>query len=81
VLQSFVSTPEKSNAQNKDDMSVTPEVSHVEMWPYVASAVVASDSHAVTAVRMLLSVMTLLMVGRGVGAAVVGSGVAGISKR
>ena len=30
-------------------MSVTPEVSHVEMWPYVASAAVASASHAATA--------------------------------
>ena len=33
------------------------EVSHVEMWPYVASAAVASVSHASTAVLML-SVMT-----------------------
>ena len=36
-------------------MSVTPPVSHVEMWPYVASAAVASESHAVTAVRMVVS--------------------------
>ena len=40
---------------NNSDMSVTPEVSHVEMWPYVASAAVSSLNHAVTAVRMLLS--------------------------
>ena len=33
-------------AQNKPDMSVTPDVSQVEMWPYVASAAV-SESHAV----------------------------------
>ena len=39
-------------------MSVTPPVSHVEMWPYVASAAVASASYAATAVRMLVSVMT-----------------------
>jgi hypothetical protein len=44
--------------QNNPDMSVTPDVSHVEMWPYVASAAVASESHAATAVLMLLSVMT-----------------------
>jgi hypothetical protein len=31
-------------------MSVTPDVSHVEMWPYAASAVVAFESHALTAV-------------------------------
>ena len=50
-------------------MSVTPEVSHVEMWPYEASAAVASDSHAATDVLMLLSVMTLFVccTGRGVG--------------
>ena len=38
-------------------MSVTPEVSHVEMWPYVAAAAVASASHAATAVLMVLSVI------------------------
>ena len=48
-------------------MSVTPDVSHVEMWPYVASAAVASASHAATAVLMLLSVMTLFAVGSGAG--------------
>jgi hypothetical protein len=35
----------------KFDMSVTPLVSHVEMWPYVASVVVESSHHAVRAVR------------------------------
>ena len=58
-------TPEVSHApmsslkdedSNKSDMSVTPDVSHVEMWPYVASAAVASLNQAVTAVRMLTSV-------------------------
>ena len=39
-------------------MFVTPEVSHVEMWPYVASADVASETHASTAGLMVLSVMT-----------------------
>ena len=45
-------------AQNKYDMPVTPPVSHVEMWPYVASADSLFESHAATAVRMLLSSMT-----------------------
>ena len=49
---------EQSCAQNNSDMSVTPPVSHVEMWPYVTSAAVASENHATTAVLMLLSVMT-----------------------
>ena len=43
------------SAQNKYSMSVTPPVAHVEMWPYVASAAVGSESHAATAVRMLVS--------------------------
>ena len=34
----------------KPSMSVTPDVSHIEMWPYVASAAVASKSHAATAI-------------------------------
>ena len=38
VLQAD-SPPER--AQNKYAMSVTPDVSHVEMWPYAASAAVA----------------------------------------
>ena len=63
-------------------MSVTPDVSHVEMWPYVASAAVASASHAVTAVRMVVSSATKMGTfdgaivgaedGREVGTAVVG---------
>ena len=44
--------------KNKLFMSVTPPVSHVEIWPYVAAAAVASRSQAETAVRMLLSVIT-----------------------
>ena len=50
-------------------MSVTPDVSQVEMWPYVVSAAVASEIHAPTAVLMLLAVMTLFVccTGRGVG--------------
>ena len=39
-------------------MSVTPDVSHVEIWPYVASAAVGFQSHCLTASWMLLSVMT-----------------------
>ena len=38
-------------------MSVTPPVAHVEIWPYVVSADALSESHAATAVLMLLSVM------------------------
>jgi hypothetical protein len=34
-------------------MSVTPSVSHVEIWPYAASAAALSESHASTAVLML----------------------------
>ena len=36
-------------AQNKYDMCVTPDVSHVEMWPYAASAAALSESHAAAA--------------------------------
>ena len=36
---------------NKFDMSVTALVFHVEIWPYVASAVVESSHQSVTAVR------------------------------
>ena len=60
-------------AQNNSDMSVTPPVAHVEMWPYVASAVAASESHAATAVLIVVSSATM---GVAVGAAVVGAGVA-----
>jgi len=49
-------------------MSVTPDVSHVEMWPYVASAAVASESHWVTAVLIVVSSATQgAIVGAGVG--------------
>ncbi len=50
-------------------MSVTPPVSHVEMWPYVVSAAVGSASHAVTAVRIVLSSMTELRRRTGLGSA------------
>ena len=53
------------DAQNKYDMSVTPPVSHVEMWPYVASADALFESHAETAVLILLSVMTPASARRG----------------
>ena len=42
-------------SENNVDMSVTPDVSHVEIWPYVASAAAGFESQASTAVRMLLS--------------------------
>jgi len=40
----------QSHAENKCIMSVTPDVSHVEMWPCVASAAAGFESHALTAV-------------------------------
>ena len=45
--------PPNSDPQNKDSMSVTPPVSHVEMWPYAASAAALSESQRATAVLML----------------------------
>ena len=48
----------QSHAENKCLMSVTSDVSHVEMWPYVASADALFESHAATAVLMLLLSMT-----------------------
>ena len=59
ALQSPYSDSLLEVAQNNHDMSVTPDVSHVEMWPYVASAAVASASHAATAIRMVMSVIGL----------------------
>ena len=65
TMEDIVVTPEVSHAPmsslkdvfllNNDDMSVTRDVSHLEIWPYVASAAVASASHSATAVRMLVS--------------------------
>ena len=48
MLQKLFGVP-----QNKNDMSVTPPVSHVEMWPYSASAAALSESQRATAVLML----------------------------
>jgi hypothetical protein len=45
--------PPNSDPQNKDSMSVTPPVSHVEIWPYAASAEALSESQRSTAVLML----------------------------
>merc|ERR1719482_1687563 len=45
----------QSHAENKCLMSVTSDVSHVEMWPYIASAAALSSIQARTAVRMLTS--------------------------
>jgi len=39
--------------QNKSHMVVTRDVSHVEMWPYAASAAALSESQRATAVLML----------------------------
>ena len=46
-------------AQNKDDMSVTPEVSHVEMWPYTRMAATRFENQSATAVLMVLSSATM----------------------
>ena len=40
-------------------MIVTPPVSHVEMWPYVASAVVGFENHAAAAHLIFQLTMTL----------------------
>ena len=45
---------------NKFLMFVTSPVSHVEMWPYAASAAALSESHAATAVLMVLSSIAVL---------------------
>ena len=84
----IVVTPEVSHApmsslkdhcdENKFAMSVTPDVSQVEMWPYVALADALSESHAATAVRMVVSsAIRGLTVGANVtvGLRVVGAGV------
>lgn len=44
---------EAADAQNNHYMSVTPPVSHVEMWPYIASAADWSANQATTASLML----------------------------
>ena len=81
-LQSAAHDAVDDDPQNKCDMSVTPPVAHVEMWPYVASAALWSANHAVTAVRMVVSSATKMGTfdgaivgaeeGREVGTAVVG---------
>ena len=40
-------------------MYVTPPVSHVEMWPYVAVAAVGLETHALTAILIFQLTMTL----------------------
>ena len=63
VSHALMSSLKDDGSLNKYDMSVTPEVSHVEMWPYVASAAVASESHAVTARLIFQLTMTLPALG------------------
>ena len=43
-------------------MSVTPDVSHVEMWPYVDLAAVGSANQSRTAFPIVLSVMASVIV-------------------
>jgi hypothetical protein len=47
--------PELVSASNNRDMSVTLDVSHIEMWRHDVSAVALSESHAATAVLMVSS--------------------------
>ena len=44
-------------------MSVTPDVSQVEMWPYVVSAALSSENHAPTAILIFQLAMTLPLLG------------------
>ena len=84
-MPSILVTPEVSHAPmfslkddallNNSDMSVTPRVPHSEICPYVSSAEARSESHAATAVRMLVSSRGTVGTGVTLGAAVVGSGV------
>ena len=55
VSHALMSSLKDAAFSNNPFMLVTPDVSHVEMWPYVASAALASESHAATAVLMLPS--------------------------
>ena len=48
VLQDPISSLNSSAPSNKLLMSVTPEVSQDEMWPYFDSALVAPSSHCLT---------------------------------
>ena len=46
------------SAQNKSVMFVNPDVSHIEMWPYVDSALVGFENQARTAFPIVLSSIT-----------------------
>ena len=70
VSHALMSSLKEAAWAKRASMSVTALVTHVEMWPYNASAAAASASHAATAVLMLPSVMTLFTVGRGAGTGV-----------
>ena len=56
--QPLMSSLKDEAPSNNSSMYFTPDVSHVEMWPYVASAALGSENRAATAVLMLLSVIT-----------------------
>ena len=40
---------------NNLDMSLTPDVSHFLIWPYIALVAALSENHAVTAIRNVMS--------------------------
>ena len=52
------SLKDESRNRNNSSMSVTAPVSHVEMWPYVASAAALSESHLATAILIFPLAMT-----------------------
>jgi hypothetical protein len=58
-LHKSILGPRVPGTQIKYDMSVTLPVSHVEIWPYVASAVAASETHALAAVLIFQLAMML----------------------
>ena len=55
-------------AQNRPFMLVTPDTSHVAMWPYIACAAPGSASHVLTAKEMSLSVAKEMSVSVGANA-------------
>ena len=59
TCQPLMSSLKDEAPLNKFDMSVTPQVFHVEIWPYVASAALASESHAMIAFLIFQLTITL----------------------
>ena len=64
VSHALMSSLKDEASSNNASMSVTPPVSHVEMWPYVAVAPVGFESHTPTATLIFQLTMTLPIPGR-----------------